>query len=96
MSNKDIAPGVYQTSVFEVDIPQVLGIDLGVAPDTVPEWRWIQANATFVHPGNGLDPGVWEFILNLGLDLDDAPEKLAPVINQARQNGASYLIAYQG
>jgi hypothetical protein len=64
-------------------------------PDQVPEWAWIQANASYSHRDNALD-GVWEFVINLARTFDDLPERLAPAIHAARGAGASYLLVHQG
>ncbi len=65
------------------------------APETVPEWQWVERNASYDCRGNGFD-GVWEFILNLAKTFEDIPEKLAPVIEKARQSNLAYLIFHQG
>lgn len=65
-------------------------------PEEVPEWSWIEANASYSHQGNGLEPGVWEFVLNLTRDFQSIPDRLAAVIAQARQRKLAYLILHQG
>jgi hypothetical protein len=65
-------------------------------PDQVPEWAWIERNASFAHIGNGKQPGVHEFVLNLALSFKDIPERLSKVIADARRNRISYLILHQG
>jgi len=64
-------------------------------PDTVPEWQWIENNASFSHRSNG-QHGVWDFILNLSLTFGDVPAKLAPVIEKAKVEKKSYLLFHQG
>ncbi|MDT8992828.1 hypothetical protein RQP54_18285 [Curvibacter sp. APW13] len=64
-------------------------------PDTVPEWAWVEAHASYRHRHNGED-GIWEFIVNLARHFDDVPEKLRPVIQSARKSGAAYLVFHQG
>ena len=64
-------------------------------PDQVPEWAWIQANASYSHRDNAVD-GVWEFVINLARTFDDLPERLAPAIHAACGAGASYLLVHQG
>lgn len=64
-------------------------------PDTVPEWIWVESNASFAHANNG-ESGVWEFVLNLGNTWDDIPEKLQPVIAEARNKNIGYLLIHQG
>lgn len=65
------------------------------SPDTVPEWAWVENNASYVHANNG-ESGVWEFVLNLGNTWDDIPEKLQPVIAEARSKSIGYLLIHQG
>lgn len=65
------------------------------APENVPEWEWVEANASYAHVKNGQD-GVWEFFLNLSLTWDDIPEKLREVIEAAREQNCAYLIIHQG
>jgi hypothetical protein len=64
-------------------------------PDQVPEWGWIQANASYGHRDNAV-AGVWEFVINLSRSFDDLPERLEPAIEAARRAGASYLLVHQG
>jgi hypothetical protein len=65
-------------------------------PQAVAEWRWIEANASFKHVGNNTEPGVWEFVLNLSNEFCDVPPLLAPILERAREDGASYIIFHQG
>lgn len=64
-------------------------------PDTVPEWAWVESNASYAHARNAED-GIWEFILNLSMDFEDIPEKLQPVIAEARSKNIGYLLIHQG
>ncbi len=64
-------------------------------PDEVPEWKWIEANASFKNTKNG-NLGVWEFMMNMNLSYDDIPEKLKGVFQEAQARGISYLIFHQG
>lgn len=63
--------------------------------DDVPEWKWVENNASFAHCDNGQD-GIWEFLLNLSLDFRDVPPKLETVIKDARLGGMHYLMLHQG
>lgn len=63
--------------------------------DDVPEWKWVEDNASFAHCDNGQD-GIWEFLLNLSLDFRDVPPKLETVIKDARLGGMHYLMLHQG
>lgn len=64
-------------------------------PEKVPEWTWVEANASYVHSRNG-KYGVWEFMLNLSCTFEGDPGRLAPVIAAARAEGAAYLVIHQG
>lgn len=64
-------------------------------PDQVPEWAWVETNASYVHGRNGND-GIWESILNLSRTFEGDPGRLTPVITAARTEGAAYLIIHQG
>lgn len=64
-------------------------------PEEVPEWKWVENHASYKHCKNA-EGGVWEFILNLGMTFADIPARLQPVIEQARLQGAGYVIFHQG
>jgi hypothetical protein len=61
----------------------------------VREWKWIEEVASFSHAKNGID-GIWDFVLNLSLDFRDVPEKLKPIIAEAKSKNLAYLIFNQG
>ncbi len=63
-------------------------------PDQVPEWAWVEANASYVHSRNASD-GIWEFMLNLSCTFEGDPGRLAPAITAACAEGAAYLIIHQ-
>jgi hypothetical protein len=64
-------------------------------PSDVPEWQWVVERASFRHNDNG-SHGVFEHVLNLGLDLEDIPSRLVPTIDVARNLGVAYLVFHQG
>lgn len=64
-------------------------------PDLIPEWKWIEAHASFVHRDNGKN-GVWEFVLNMARDLSSAPATLLPFLTEAKQKQLAYVIFHQG
>lgn len=64
-------------------------------PDTVPEWCWVQRAASFCHCKNGVD-GIWEFVFNLSLEFHNIPERLIPVMEEAKFKELSYLVFHQG
>lgn len=58
------------------------------------EMAWLKENASFSHVDNNDDGPVWEMMLNLALDYEDIPGRLAPIIDLARLDGVGYLIFY--
>lgn len=64
-------------------------------PDTVPEWSWVEAHASYQHRENGIY-GIWEFVVNLARHFDDIPEKLRSVFQRAHLSGVAYLVFHQG
>lgn len=92
MSN-EMLPGATREEIGSVMMQDIVG---GYeVPEDVPEWAWVEREASFGHVRNGQD-GVWEFVLNLSREFRDIPERLKAVIAQARQAGLSYLIIHQG
>lgn len=89
----EVFPGATKQEIGEIEMADIIGpYDF---PDAVPEWEWVEQNASFSHVQNG-QSGVWEFVLNLSRVFTEIPEKLAPVIASARQAGLAYLIIHQG
>ena len=64
-------------------------------PGTVPEWAWVEREASFAHVRNGQD-GIWEFVLNLSSSWNHIPAKMLPVIRDARAKNMAYIIFNQG
>ncbi len=89
----EVLPGATRQEIDHIQMQDIVG-DYDT-PDTVPEWAWVEKEASFAHVRNGED-GVWEFVLNLARDLKDIPEKLAPVIERSRAYGLAYLVFHQG
>ncbi len=89
----EIFPGATREEVISVMMQDIVG-DYDV-PEEVPEWAWIESAASFNHVRNGQD-GVWEFVLNLSKTFSNIPDRLKPVLDQARQDNLSYLIFHQG
>lgn len=81
------------SAILEIQMQDLVG-DYDV-PEDVPEWAWIEQNASFSHKENG-SSGVWEFMINLGKTLPDIPPRLAAVVERARQAKAAYLLFHQG
>lgn len=59
----------------------------------VPEWKWIEDNASIQHMQNG-EERIWEFGLSLDNDFD-VPEKLKPLMAEASSKRLAYLVFYQ-
>lgn len=91
--NREVLPGACRSEIAEVMMQDLVGDYED--PDKVPEWAWVLQNACFAHVKNG-EAGIWEFILNLNMSLSDVPEKLAPVIAEARARACAYLLIHQG
>jgi hypothetical protein len=66
-------------------------------PEEVPEWHWVQQNASFSHVRNAED-GVWEFMVNVErfVDSADTPERLKPLFKKARLHKAAWMMFHQG
>ncbi|MDK9702409.1 MAG: hypothetical protein OEL20_04665 [Sulfuritalea sp.] len=89
----EVLPGATHQEIAEIMMQDIVG-DYDV-PEQVPEWVWVEQNASFNHVRNGQD-GIWEFVLNLSRHFEEIPVKLAPVIAKARQANVGYLIFHQG
>lgn len=90
---REVLPGACVCEIGEINMVDIIGpYD---SPDEVPEWSWVEKHACFAHCRNGED-GIWEFFLSLSSDLRDAPERLQPVIAEARRKGLVYLLVHQG
>lgn len=92
-SEQEYFPGASVEEVGSITMQEIVG-DYDT-PDTVPEWAWVEARASFTHCKNG-QAGVWEFVLNLAKAFDDIPDKLAPVLAEATKKHLSYLVIHQG
>lgn len=91
---QEFFPGATAEEVGSVMMQDIVGDH--DTPDQVPEWTWVEQHASFNHRGNGKEPGVWEFVLNLDNGLNDVPSKLVNVLAEARSKGLSYLVFHQG
>lgn len=86
-------PGATRSEIGEVMMQDVVG-DYATS-DQVPEWTWIEHEASFSHIKNGTD-SIWEFVLNLSRTFTEIPARLVPVITEARNKNLAYLIFHQG
>lgn len=89
----EIFPGAVHEEIGSVLMQGIVGAY--EVPEEVPEWAWVEREASFSHIRNGQD-GVWEFVLNLSRHFADIPDRLRPIIEQARRANLSYLIFHQG
>lgn len=89
----EVLPGATKEEIGSVMMQDVVG-DYEVPAD-VPEWKWVEREASFNHARNGQN-GIWEFVLNLSCTFDNVPEKLKPVFKKARGDNLAYLIFHQG
>ena len=57
------------------------------------EWEWVRRHSGLTKPA---DPErlVGGFVLDLGQSLADTPERLKPMLEEAREKGLAYLIFY--
>ncbi len=92
MSNVTL-PSAMREKIGSVMMQDIVGVY--EVPEDVPEWTWVEREASFRHVRNG-QGGVWEFVLNLSRAFPDIPERLMSVISQARASNLSYLIFHQG
>lgn len=91
--HQEIFPGASIQEIGEILMQDIVGeYD---TPDLIPEWIWVQKTASFSHCSNGV-AGIWEYVINLGNDLIDIPERMQPVIQEARQKNLVYVIFHQG
>lgn len=87
-STIEFIPGVERSRIAHVMMQDIVGnYD---DPSQVPECCWIEANASYSHRE------VWEQILNLSATFDGVPEKLAPILKEARDKQLAYAIFHQG
>ncbi len=84
--------GTTRSEIFEVQVSTVLGD--GCDNRETVEWQWIEQNASFAHCQNSDTPGVWEFMVKVTSELTDIPERLQPIVQQAQEEGACYMIFY--
>jgi len=66
------------------------------SPEQVPEWAWVEQNSTMSHRKNGMEGGIWEFVLNMSREFSDVPASLKPLLKEARSKGVAYLLFHQG
>lgn len=93
----EFLPGATRSEVGHILMQSIVGqYDV---PESVPEWKWVENNATYRHCSNGTK-GIWEFIINIDYVLNnptaEIPEKLKPVLMSASKLNLAYLIFNQG
>lgn len=94
------ADGLFsEVNVIEVNLAEALN-EYDV-PDDVPDWKWVEQHHSFVHKGNGVEGGVWEFMVHTG-KMDDPdfvegmPVTLRPFFELAKKKGAAWVMFHQG
>jgi len=96
---REILPGAMSFKIIHMMMQDVVG-DYD-DPNDVPEWRWVEAHASYTHVHNGRD-GVWEFVLNLDYVTNEPdafnsiPPRLEPTIRTAQAAGMAFIIFHQG
>lgn len=90
----EIFPGATLEEIGSVMMQNIVG-DYD-APEFIHEWQWVERNASFSHRDNGQPGGVWEFVLNMANSFNDIPEKLLPVLSEAKAKGLGYVVFHQG
>ena len=91
------ADGLFRVlKIIEVNLVDVLN-EYDV-PEDCPEWTWVEAHHSFKHKGNGGDPGVWEFMVNVEShkDAKDIPTHIKPFFDEALKQKAVWLMFHQG
>lgn len=82
--------------VYEVCMTDRFDYD---TPDQVPEWAWVERMASFGHRGNGVEGGVWEFMVHVPRLVDDpssVPLALRDDVFKAIELGAVWMLFHQG
>ena len=92
-NHAEVLPGATKEEIASVMMQDIVG-EYDV-PEEVPEWAWVEREASFNHSRNGQD-GIWEFVLNLSRTFKDVPVKLKSTIEEARCANMAYLIFHQG
>jgi hypothetical protein len=65
----------------------------GQQEDGGEEWAWVRRHGGLA-PAAGADNPAGGFVLDLGQSLPDAPARLKPMLDEAREKGLGYLIFY--
>ncbi|MBL4901018.1 MAG: hypothetical protein JKX76_15530 [Colwellia sp.] len=92
-NSSEYLPGAAKQEIIDVCMLDV--VDQYDTPDEVPEWEWIEKNSCYEHSKNG-QCGIWEFVLNLSVDLSGIPDKLKSVIDTAKKQHCAYILFHQG
>ena len=90
--DREVLPGATRQEIAEIDMTDLFDYN---TPEEVPAWKWVEDHASYAHVRNGQD-GIWEFVLNLGMPLEDIPASLLAPITRAREQGCAYMLIHQG
>lgn len=93
--------GWYGSNMVEIDVRSFLGeYD---DPRSLEDWRWIEDFASFSHIANDVGPGVFEFVMRVRKEDDDAlpyesepPARVKSVLDLAAKSGANWILFHQG
>jgi len=91
-----VKQNIFPLTVFDINLVDVLG-EYDV-PENTTEWQWIAERHTFAHKGNNVDSGVYEFMVNIesSKHFEDIPVKLVPFFEEAKAQGAIWILFNQG
>lgn len=94
------ADGLFsEINVIEVNLVEVLN-EYDV-PEDVPDWNWVEQHHSFAHKGNGVEGGVWEFMIHTSKAenpdfVEGMPATLRPFFELAKTKGAAWVMFHQG
>lgn len=92
--------GISMLNVMEMNMTSILGPYDN--PRDFEAWRWIEAEASFLHVGNDVEHGVFEFMVGIRTTEDEEyyesppPAIVRSVIDLAREMGVQWVLFHQG
>lgn len=94
-SVKPVQRSPQTVSVFEVCMTDYYSYD---TPEDVPAWQWVESLARFEHKGNGVESGVWEFMVRTetAVSAKDIPELLKEPVLKAHSQQCPWILFHQG
>jgi hypothetical protein len=94
------ADGLFsELNILEVNLVNVLN-EYDV-PDDVLDWQWVEEHHSFAHRGNGVEGGVWEYLVHVEQMEDpdfveNIPATLRPFFELALEKGYAWVMFHQG